>query len=77
MKEGTKLEVGDVVQLSPEVGNKAFACCFMVISEPKPWGAQGYVQGLGTREAQVGQAYYRAKWEEMEPTGGKAVWVAQ
>jgi hypothetical protein len=22
-----------------------------------------------------GQAYYRAKWEEMEPTGGMAVFV--
>lgn len=69
------LKIGDIVQLSPDVGNKAFACCFMVITEPKTWGAQGYVQGLGTREKQVGQAFYRAKWEEMELTGGRAIWM--
>lgn len=59
-----------VVQLSPEVSNKMFACCFMTVSEPKPWGAQGYVQNAGSE----GQAYYRAKWEEMEFIGN-AVWT--
>lgn len=77
MKQEDGLEINDIVQLAPEVGNKAFACCMMVVTEVKQWGAQGYVQGLGTRQEQVGQAYYRAKWEEMEKTGGKAVWVAQ
>lgn len=77
MEVDTKLEAGDIVQLSPDVGNKAFACCFMVVSEPKAFGAQGYVQGLGESRDKPsgGQAYYRAKWEEMELTGGKAVWV--
>jgi len=74
MQKDTPLKVGDVVQLSPDVGNPAFACCFMVVSEPKPWGAQGYVQALGTREEPGGQAYYRAKWEEME-IAGYAIWV--
>ena len=53
-----------------------FAACLMVVTEPKSWGAQGYVQGLGENGKQVGQAYYRATWEEMEATGGKAPWVA-
>jgi hypothetical protein len=72
------LEVGDVVQLNPETcGNPAFAGCFMCVTEPKEWGAQGYVQALGeTREKLGGQAYYRAKWEEMEFVG-KAVWVVE
>ena len=63
-----------MVQLNPEtVKNKAFSACFMVITEPKSFGAQGYVQSLGTREKAGGAAYYRAGWEEMEFIGN-AVW---
>jgi hypothetical protein len=75
--EKRELEVGDVVQLGPNVGNPAFAYSMMVVTEPKAWGAQGYVQALGTREeGHAGQAYYRAKWDEMEYVG-KAAWIAQ
>lgn len=71
------LLAGDIVQLHPEkCRNQMFAACLMVVTEPKSWGAQGYVQGLGENGKQVGQAYYRATWEEMERTGGKAPWVA-
>jgi hypothetical protein len=73
----TELKPGDLVQLNPEtVGNKAFAGCIMVVTEPKPWGAQGYVQALGTRETMGGQAYYRANWNEMEIVGS-AEWVME
>jgi hypothetical protein len=72
-----ELKSGDLVQLNPEtVGNKAFAGCIMVVTEPKPWGAQGYVQSLGTREGMGGQAYYRANWEEMEIVGS-AEWIME
>jgi len=73
MKE-RELEIGDVVQLSPHVANPAFMCCFMIVTDPKPWGAQGYVQDLGTRQGGGMQAYYRAKWEEMEYVG-RAPWI--
>lgn len=72
--EAMELKRNMVVQLSPETANQAFACCFMVVDEPKSWGCQGYVQGLGTREAPGGQAFYRAKWEEMEYVG-QATWA--
>ena len=62
-----RYEVGDVVQLSPSLD--LFAACFMVVTEPKSWGAQGYVRVPGG-----GNAYYRAKAEDMELVG-KAVWV--
>ena len=62
-----RMEVGDVVQLSPELDS--FAACFMVVTEPKSWGAQGYVRVPGG-----GDAYYRAKNEDMELIG-KAVWI--
>lgn len=68
-----ELEEGDVVQLGPEVANPMFAFCMMTITEPKEWGAQGYVQGLGQDGKPAGQAYYRAKWEEMDYVG-RAVW---
>lgn len=67
------LEEGDVVQLGPEVGNPMFAFCMMTVTEPKDWGAQGYVQALGENGCPGGQAYFRAKWEEMDYVG-KAAW---
>lgn len=70
------LKPGAVVQLSPETGNPAFAFCMMVVTDPKPWGAQGYVQALGDRNATGGRAYYRAEWDDMEYVG-HAEWVAQ
>jgi len=69
MKKG-QIEKGAVVQLNPEtVKNKAFARCFMIVTEPKSFGTQGYVQALGTREEMGGQAYYRVTFEEMESIG--------
>ncbi len=69
--------VGDVVQLSPfTCRNKMFAGCFMVVTEPKDFGAQGYVQGLGENGKPAGQAYYRARWDEMVWIG-KAVWMVE
>lgn len=62
IKNNPTLQVGDVVQIDPE--NKMFGACFMVITEIKPWGAQGYIQVPGEGEA-GGRAYYRAKFEEM------------
>ena len=71
-----ELKEGELVQLNPEtVGNKMFTACIMVVTEPKAWGAQGYVQALGHDGKPGGQAYYRAKWDEMEPVGN-AEWVA-
>lgn len=70
------LREGQIVQLNPgTVENPMFAACLMVVTEPKQWGAQGYVQALGDHGRPGGQAYYRAKWDEMEPVGA-AEWVA-
>lgn len=75
MNQFKPLEVNDIVQLNPEtVGNPMFAACFMIVTELKPWGAQGYVQALGEDGKAGGQAYYRAKWDEMVKVG-KAEWV--
>ena len=73
------LKVGEIIQLNPETTrNKMFAGCLMIVTEVKgDWGCQGYVQGLGVNGEPCGPAYYRAKWEEMEPTGGQAPWVRE
>lgn len=68
-----QLHIGDIMQISPDGGRGMawFGGCLFIVSEPKSWGAQGYVKNAGT----AGQAYYRATWDEMEPTGGKVVWA--
>jgi hypothetical protein len=74
--EKRDLHKGEILQLSPEITkNKMFAGCLFVVSEPKVFGAQGYVQSLGEKQEMGCQAYYRASWEELEETGGKAPWV--
>lgn len=76
MEKG-KVVAGEVVQLNPEtVSNKMLSACFMVVTEPKTWGAQGYVQCPGENGEPGGQAYYRARWDEMEPCG-IAIWMVE
>jgi len=70
----TELKKGMVVQLNPEkVKNPMFTACMMIVSEPKSFGAEGYVQALGENGKQGGQAYYRASFDEMEFIG-QSVW---
>lgn len=69
-----ELVPGDVVQLAPSTRNQMFAFCMMTVTEPKEWGAQGYVQMTGNDGMPGPQAHYRAKWEEMEYIG-RAEWV--
>jgi hypothetical protein len=65
------VEVHDIVQVDPNL--EAFGGCMVVVTEVKIWGIQGYVQSAGVG----GQAYIRLRTEQFEPTGGKAIWVAQ
>lgn len=73
------LSISSIVQMDPDLTrNQAFAGCLLVITEIKSWGVQGYVQALGeSRSDRGGQAYYRAKWDEFEPTGGLAMWMVR
>lgn len=66
----TDIQVGDIVQVNPEV--ETFGACMVVVTDIKDWGIQGYVQNAGVN----GQAYIRLAFEDVERTGGKAVWVA-
>lgn len=76
MEPNTPLKSGDLVQLNPDtVRNKMFTACILVVTEPKAFGAQGYVQMGGENGQPGGQAYYRPGWSEMELVG-HAEWVA-
>lgn len=70
------LRVGGVVQISPDCKNRMFAGCLLIVTEPKPFGCQGYVQALGENGKPGGQAYLRPRWQDMEFVG-RAVWIAQ
>lgn len=51
------------------------AYCFLTVTEPKPFGCQGYVQMTGENGQPGGEAYYRPTWEEMSEPIGMAEWV--
>ena len=72
--EKTKLEMGDVVQLSPRHPN--FPGFLVVVTEPKDWGCQGYLMGHLPYEATryKGVAYLRPKFEDFEFIG-KIHWL--
>lgn len=63
---------GDVVQIDP-AHDERFGGCFMVVTDPKSWGAQGYVSVPGEK---AGQAYYRCPWAGMRKIG-RAEWVTK
>jgi len=67
----TELKEGDVVVISYDSKNinPIFAGCLMTVTDPKPWGAQGYVQSLGEKGKAGGKAYYRCNFEDMEFVG--------
>jgi len=67
-KAVNEIKVGDIVQINPYM--ELFGACFVVVTEVRSWGIQGYIQSAGV----AGQQYIRLRLEEMEPTGGKAVW---
>ncbi len=73
--EPRELKIGEIVQINPAHTDQRdmvwFGGCLMIVTEPKPWGAQGYVQCPSTE----GTAYYRCEFANMEPTGGMAVWT--
>lgn len=60
----------DVLQIHPDYHHKAFAACFMVVTEVKPWGCIGFVQGLGpNRNEMGGRAFLRPEWKDIEWVG--------
>lgn len=61
--------VGGIVQVRPDI--ETFGACMVTVTEVKNWGVMGYVQSAGVN----GQQYIRLKTEDIQPTGGVAVWI--
>lgn len=62
------LAPGDIVQIRATPGAK-YAGALVVVDERKSFGIVGYITGEG-------RFYVRLEWSDVEPTGGKAPWVA-
>ena len=67
--EPRELVPGDVVQIDPAFSSR-FAACLMIVTEPKPWGAQGAV--VCPDAPQSSTAYMRVTWAGMEYVGTAA-----
>lgn len=72
MKAEEGLAKGDVVQIDPD-HDEAFGGCLMIVTEPKNFGAQGYVPIPGKDR---GLAFYRCPWSAMSKVG-RAEWVTR
>lgn len=74
--ERPELKVGDIVMIKPTFKTACFRGCLLVVTEPKSFGCQGFIQGVGpTFEEDGGQYYLRPNWDDFEVTGGVAPWV--
>lgn len=76
--EKKELKVGDVVQINPD-HDEIFGAHFMIVTEPKSWGAQGYCLGFPYKNEngeriERGLVFYRCAFENMEFIG-HAEWV--
>tara|TARA_R100001086_G_C11777443_1_gene242650 strand:- start:100 stop:333 length:234 start_codon:yes stop_codon:yes gene_type:complete len=69
-----ELKVGDVVQIKPE-HDEVFGGCLMVVTDPRAWGAQGYVSIPQSGGATV--AYYRCSTENFVLTNGNAPYLLE
>lgn len=71
------LEKYDIVQIAETHPTPAFRYCLMVVTEPKSWGAQGYVNVPGKLLSEQGApAFVRVKFADMEVTGGRVTWAS-
>ena len=65
------IEVGDVVQIDPTHDPQRFGGCFLVVTEIKSFGVQGYVTPFPN---DGGLAYYRVAFNKIVYIG-KAEWA--
>jgi hypothetical protein len=61
-------QIGDVFQITEAHGRKGWIGAFVMATEIKSWGIQGFVPRIETHDEQR-QAYIRLKWEEIEFIG--------
>lgn len=74
-----ELVEGDILQINPENEHK-FAGMLVIVTEPKSWGAQGYLMCHYNFEAvrvlPSQKAFVRVKFEDVEHVG-RVEWIMQ
>jgi hypothetical protein len=70
------ISAGDVFQIAETHGRKGWIGAFVLATEIKPWGIQGFVACIKTHDEQQ-QAFIRLKWEEIEFVGHAALKPAE
>lgn len=60
--------VGDVFQITEMYGHSGWIGAFVLATEIKTWGIQGFVSHIVTHDQQT-RAYIRLKWDEIELVG--------
>ena len=68
-------EPGDVFQINQKHGREGWIGAFVLATEIKPWGIQGFVAHIESDDEQR-SAFIRLKWEEIEFIG-RAVLIPQ
>lgn len=74
MNPAPDMQPGAVVQVDIDHDPACFAACFVLVTEVRSWGVQGFVFMPASKESLPGRAYLRLKWEDVEPVG-PACWV--
>lgn len=61
-------QVGDVFQINEKHGRIGWIGAFVLATEIKSWGIQGFVPNIETHDKQT-SIYIRLKWEEIDFIG--------
>ena len=64
----SEYKVGDVFQITEAHGRMGWVGAFVLATEIKPWGIQGFVPHIATHDRQT-QVYIRLKWSDIEYIG--------
>lgn len=67
---------GDVFQINERHGRNGWIGAFVLATEIKSWGIQGFVSHIETHDKQ-GRAYIRLKWDEIDFIGHAALVIAE
>lgn len=68
----SQYRTGDVFQINERHGRNGWIGAFVMATEIKTWGIQGFVSILETHEQQA-RAYIRLKWDEVDFIGHAAL----
>jgi len=60
--------IGDVFQINENHGRQGWIGAFVMATEIKTWGIQGFVVHIKTHDKQS-RAFIRLKWEELDYIG--------